>query len=351
MREKYTSAILFSAFFTALLLWKSDVQAGVAEGLSICCRVLIPSLFCFSVGVNYLLRIGVFDRTGSGLEMLTNKLLHLHGPALLPVLAGLLGGFPLGPCVLAQMYEDGAVSRQDAYAVSGICNQAGPAFLLGAVGSITGSSRTALLLFLINLVSAGLTALLLRPERQPMGSVRKKRRTPQKASLAFLDSVRESTFAMLQLTGFVVFFTAGQHLLCRLLPLDRFSSPVTGLLLGMFELSTGTVRFMTCAPGSAFLPLSFLIGWGGLCVHLQAASFFLRAGIPMKQYLLGKTVQGLLCAALASILHPLLFSDQQCIFDVVVCLISILAIIFLLLRKKNSGKNRNLCYNRTKHTA
>ena len=351
MWKKIAARVLIVLGFLSLIVFKDAVRDGVWEGLSISFRVLIPSLFCFSVLVNFLLRIGAFRNPGKGFDRLAGKLFHVSGAAVIPVLAGLLGGFPLGAGVLSQMLRDGSISKQEAYAVSALCNQAGPAFVIGALGSVLGSPLLGLLLFLIHLVSVFLTALLLRPETRAPVSVRRKQSEPLPAPQAFTEAVRDSAFAMVQLTGFVVFFTAWQSLICQAVPSDRLPDSLVGLLQGTLELSSGAARFTGITASRAFLPLAFLIGWGGVCVHLQAASFMLPAGIPMRRYLLGKTLQGFLCAALASFAQLFLFPDRKDpLIAALFCPALLLAGIFLFRLKKNSGKKQKICYNREKST-
>ena len=57
----------------------------------------------------------------------------------------------------------------------------------------------------------------------------------------------------------------------------------------------------------ALVLAAFLLGWGGLCVHFQAAAVLSGSGLKMKERLGGKLLHGVLSALLAMALGPIFF--------------------------------------------
>ncbi len=272
-----------------LLLLPGAARAGVREGLALCGELLIPSLFPISVLSGCLVRMGEQPGLGPGIR----RVLGLSEAAALPLLLGLLGGFPLGAQLLSEQYARGRLSRQEAIHLSPLCNQAGPGFLLGAAASVLGSPRLGLALLLIQLLSLLLTGLFLgfpgmaaSPPAPPSGE--------GPSFFAVLpQSIGASAKGMLGLTGSVCFFAGLRACLETPLPLGLFSPGVRGAVSGFLELSGGVALLKDC-PTEQALPLAAaLCAWGGLCVHLQAAEAFSRAGLPMGCYLRGKLLQGL----------------------------------------------------------
>ena len=87
-----------------------------------------------------------------------------------------------------------------------------------------------------------------------------------------------------------------------------FSGEERALLLGVLELGTGAAALQGLAPDAANLSLAaFLLGWGGLSVHAQAAAIALQGGLSPARHELGKLAHGLLSALLVRVLYPLLF--------------------------------------------
>lgn len=107
-----------------------------------------------------------------------------------------------------------------------------------------------------------------------------------------------------------------------------------GLLSGILELTSGIlqlsgpweVRFLACA---------FLLGWGGVCVHFQAASLWGPAGLRPCGYLTEKALHGLLSLLFAAVyLHPNAVSLGVAVGFFALCA------LFPALRKKRTGNLR-----------
>ena len=128
------AAILAAA--ALLLLRPQEAAAAVREGLALCGGTVIPSLFPFFAAVSLLLQLGAAEALQGACGKIMGPLFHMRGACALPLLAGLLGGYPSGAAAVAGLYEQGGVSRQEAELLLGFCDNCGPAFLLGYVLSL-----------------------------------------------------------------------------------------------------------------------------------------------------------------------------------------------------------------------
>ena len=288
-----------------LLLFPTEAGAGVRSGLQLCGNVLIPSLFPVSVLAGCLLRMQP-DRAA---ERLTGgwmqTLFGLPGACSVPVSLGLLGGFPLGAQLTATLYREGGISRAAAVRLSMICNFAGPAFLFGIVGTALGGQPYGAVLFLIQFVSAVLSGMLLF---DPQDSTEENNHNFRQPALSFWDalpaSISESAAGMLRLTGAIVFFSAMTACLSVLLPLHALPQIGKSILLGILEVSSGIDSLRGIPHLYSFPTAAFLVGWGGLCVHLQAAGALHVVGLPVKPYLISKLLQGLVSSVISCLLLP-----------------------------------------------
>lgn len=302
-----------------LLLQLEETRQGVREGLRLCGELLIPSLFPFSVLANTGIRMDLAGKLEKGLRLPVSTV---------PWVLGLLGGFPLGAQSLAALYSRGAIGRQEAIRASRWCNNAGAAFLMGAVGGVLGDARLGLALFGIQILSSLCLILLFSPGKG--GAVRSRRRSLQGADApasALAGALGDSALAMLRLCGSVCFFLGLWRALEALLPVEAWPPVLRVLLQGSMELSAGTAALGTLPGNAAFVLAAGLCGWGGLCVHLQAADALCGAGLPLGPYLSGKLCQGLLSCLLALCLArfgPLTGS----------LLLFVPATIFLVLKKR-----------------
>lgn len=320
-----------------LLLLPAECGAGVRSGMKLCADALIPSLFPVSVLAGCLLQMKP-ERVAERLSGRWMKILFgLPGSCAVPFSLGLLGGFPLGAQLTATMYREGSLSRTEAIRLSMICNNAGPAFLLGAVGGILGGQHYGATLFLIQLLSASLCGmLLLRPDALSLQD----RCESQHPVSAFWDAlpsaISESVTGMLRLTGSVVFFSAVTACVSAILPLHCLPQAWASIFSGILEVSAGIELLRGSILQTAFPVAAFLVGWGGFCVHLQAAGALHAVGLPVKPYLVGKLLHALISALLAFVFLPMFTKNTPILFWL--SLISTGVLIFYAFLKKYHWK-------------
>ena len=332
-----------------LILRSKAVQAGVRSGLALCGRVLIPALFPFSVLSGLLLRSGGAAALGAKADGWMRRRFHLPGQAAAPLLTGLMGGYPLGAQSLAALYKAGGLTKSEAVALSAFCNHPGPAFLVGAVGaSVLGEPTLGLWLWGVTVCSALLTGILFSPEHAVPA---KKKQPPAQEPACFRQlpaAIRDGAMAMLRVCGTVVLFSGLQ---AAVFP-SGLSLPdwAASLLTGAMELTSGVVRVGALPRPTGFLLAAVLTGWGGLCVHMQAADALLDAGLPIGTYFAGKAAQAILSGLIAFALLPILFpAEAAALRTGAVCVSALTAsFIFLPEAKKGIGKHQALCYNKKK---
>lgn len=299
-------ALALAAAFAALLRFPQEVSASVTEGLRLSVSVLIPSLFPFFICVNLTSALGLTGVLARVFAPVMRRMFHVSGAGCTAVLCGAAGGYPSGAQCVAALYREGQLSRAEAEYLLLFCNNAGPAFLFGAVGTVLGIGMTGcLLLWGIHLLSALVIGLVNRPKEAPNAALPPVQRA--NASGAVVEAVRSAGQAVLQITMFVAAFSV----LARLLTMAAahiLPDGVCTVLTGMLELSGGIAAL-------ANLPItlrwklalaSFFLGFGGLCVWMQTQAVLAPAGLSGCGMLLARLAQGLLAALITFFLAPLL---------------------------------------------
>ena len=299
-------ALALAAAFAALLRFPQEVSASVTEGLRLSVSVLIPSLFPFIICVNLTSALGLTGVLARVFAPVMRRMFHVSGAGCTAVLCGAAGGYPSGAQCVAALYREGQLSRAEAEYLLLFCNNAGPAFLFGAVGTVLGIGMTGcLLLWGIHLLSALVIGLVNRPKEAPNAALPPVQRA--NASGAVVEAVRSAGQAVLQITMFVAAFSV----LARLLTMAAahiLPDGVSTVLTGMLELSGGIAALanLPIALRWKLALASFFLGFGGLCVWMQTQAVLAPAGLSGCGMLLAKLAQGLLAALITFFLAPLL---------------------------------------------
>ncbi|MBR2895531.1 MAG: sporulation protein [Oscillospiraceae bacterium] len=288
---KKVFSVLAVLLFAALLLTHPDTMAnGVREGISLCTQTVVPSLFPFFVVTSLLLSLGVDSDLQGLCGPMMQPLFQMRGVCALPLLAGLLGGYPTGARTAAQLHGRGVITRQEAELLLGFCNNCGPGFLIGYVGvGILGSMRAGVCLFLIHTVAALLTGVLLcrmyRRREVPLLSRDLPAQTVS-VSGAVTTSVASALNATLNICAYVVLFRAAAALISGVVP---------DVLLGGLEMVSGTAAVSSDVSG--FVTAAGIVAWGGLSVHCQTLS--VAENLSLRFHMLGKILQTILSIILA----------------------------------------------------
>ena len=294
----------------ALIFSSARVLAAAREALALCGTLILPSLFPFFVLSILLGKLGLPRRLGKLLAPAA-RLFGVSGAGVTALPIGLTGGYPLGAAAVAELLKAGLVGREEAERLLAFCNNSGPAFLVGAIGTgLFGSPAAGLLLYACHALAALLTGLLLR---HPLNSKHNSVNIVNDIDfyVAFPAAVREAVSATLSVCGFVVCFSVLVGMLdtrglltltaARLAALTGLETQaVRALLTGFFELGSGVgaLRGMPLTPGHLALGAA-LVGWGGLSIHCQTAAVLCDCELSLRRHTLGRLLSAALSAALS----------------------------------------------------
>ncbi len=288
------------------------VIRSASEGLRLCGELIVPSLFPFFVISLLLAKLGLPQLLGRRLSPLTRRFFGVSGPGATALFIGLAGGYPMGAAYLAELREQGRISSREAERLLGFCNNAGPSFLVGAIGAgVFDSVRAGLLLYAAHALAALLSGLLLRNGETAAGEAAAPSREAPAFSAALSEAAREAVPAILNVCAFVIVFTV----FTGLLEANGFLSALGGklsaasglsqeqsqaLLLGFWELGSGAgaLRGLSPTPGNLALAAA-LVGWGGVSVHFQTLSLLVESQIKSSLHLAGRLLSAAFGAALA----------------------------------------------------
>ena len=305
----------------ALVLWPGEAMSAMKDGLSLCGNVILPSLFPFFVLSSLVVELGMSRCLGRLFQPVMAPLFRVNGACASAVALGFIGGYPVGARTAIALYESGQCSRTEAERLLAFCNNSGPAFILGVVGTgVFGSGAAGLLLYLAHVAASLLVGVLFRfyryrepprPSRQPEAHFQAAR-----FSAAFTRSVTSSLASALNICAFILFFTVTIRMLtlsglltglARLLarlcaPLGLSQVWAERLLTGVLEVSSGVSSLTGGALSGRLSMAAFMLGWAGISVHCQVLSFIGGSGLSVGTYLVGKLLHGGLSALFIAVL-------------------------------------------------
>lgn len=298
MRSRLPLFLILVTGLFWLLSDAADVRAAVGDGLILCAQSVIPSLFPFLVVSTLLISLGFGEALARPLGGMFRALYGIGGEGASALVLGLAGDYPVGARTAAELYRSGRLSRQESERLLAFCSNANPAFLINVLGrGVFNSGRAGVYLWVIHVLSALLTGLVLCRGRDASPSCPPPSRTPLRTvrlADALVDAVRTGLNAVLGICAFVTFFRV------LTLPLRGLNGAAGAAVCGATELFSA-VPILPAGRGG-FILAAALAGWGGLCVHCQTMAAVADSRLSLRRYLPGKALQGVLSALLAAAL-------------------------------------------------
>lgn len=309
-------AVAFTAFVFCILLviFSRPAMTAAQEGLQLWWEILLPTLFPFFASATLIERTGAMQLLANLFYPLSKRLRASHY-ALPLILLGGISGYPSGARLSGMLLASGAVSEVETERLGTVCNLCSPMFIMGAVagGMFLNTSLfwPLAISYYGGALLLGITLRFMNPVR-PSPPGRAKLMLPDPFYKALPRAVGDGMVDMLKVGGSVIFFLVLAEVLTQLkvldvlsLPLDALflkvpgGSPAKGVLLGLMEMTGGCSRIAKAGlPLIYSVPLcSFLIGFGGLSVMVQAMAF-----VPFQKplrYLFYKLIHGVFSGLIA----------------------------------------------------
>lgn len=324
-RRKYRDLMLGLALLCAVLAlmrWPQESMAAARDGLALCGNVIIPSLFPFFVLSSLVVELGMSRYLGRLLEGVMAPLFRVGGACSSALALGFVGGYPVGARTAIALYENGQCSKTEAERLLAFCNNSGPAFILGVVGTgIFASSPcgAAPLSGTYRRFPVRRPALPLLPARRgapagtPCGPPVPGSQLPRGLHpLHHRGPVLHPEYLCLR----AVFHgghpdalslrrhgRSGRRAAALLSPLGLDQAWAQRLITGLLELSSGVSSLTGAGTVTGRLSMAaFMLGWAGLSVHCQVLAFLGDSGLSLRTYLTGKLLHGGLSALFTALL-------------------------------------------------
>lgn len=284
------------AFAGGILLSPQTAAQGVRDGLSLCGQIVIPSLFPFLALSAFLVQSGLAQQAGRILRPVTKMLFRLPGAAGSAILMSLIGGYPVGARMTAQLLDAALITKPQAQRMLLFCVNSGPAFLISAVGAAMLQNRRAGAILCISLTASalliGLCSRFFAREEPPAAHEPPPQASPA-ITQALVDAASQGCAGIVSICVWVILFSCTAALL-GLLPLP---ASLRLLLQCFLEVTSG------CASAAGRVPLPVLalvLGWGGVCVHCQVLRDVGKTGLALPRFFCARAANGLLACLISA---------------------------------------------------
>lgn len=276
-----------------LLFFPKIASDGAYNGISICLKSLIPSLFPFLVLSLFLTESRLSKIILKIPSMLLSKICGLDKDLCDMFFLGMIGGYPSSAKNLSTLYSNKKISSQNAEIMLNFCTNAGPSFLISAVGSkMFLSDSIGAVLFVSSILSSfTLIFVYARKIKMENSHIAKTKKLPLSSSL--VSSVKNSCSAMCTICAFVILFSVFAAFIPNA---ENEFSLIKGIFVGIFEVTSGVMITAEDISLVRVLITSALCGFGGFCVIFQICAIFSESNLSIKGFIFSRLLNAVLNA-------------------------------------------------------
>lgn len=284
-KSKLLLFLIYAVSAAILLIDYPTVLLGIREGLAMCARHIVPSLFMLSVVSGILISSPYSENFFTSV---LSRAFGLGKKCGTVVFFALIAGFPSGALGASELYEKGIISQKDCEKIVYFTNNAGLAFIIGTVGTLMGDHRFATVLW-ISQTLASLTLVNLFRSKNTKKEIKK---TVLREQITLVEAIKKSASAMLTVCAFVCFFTALRLVLTDLLENFVRNAAHLGFIISFIEIGNA-VSYAAMLTSHAKALCSFAVGFGGLSAILQSVA--VCPCVKISKYVVSRIMMGILC--------------------------------------------------------
>ncbi|MBE6900058.1 MAG: hypothetical protein E7479_05260 [Ruminococcaceae bacterium] len=291
MRKNFLTALCALSLCVILLLNGENLSEGIRKGLHLCSFSVIPALFPFMALSVFICKSEAADFLSGFLKPIA-KLLKIPAVCCGVFPAAIFGGYPAAAKCISDLVSEGLLDRKTAAKMLCYCVNAGPPFLVSAIGSaVFGNIKIGFLLFAAQILSSAILAASLSvfTKKTDFFEYPEKIRRKSNASCA-VESVISAAESCFRMCAFII-------ISCGVLEIVfngaffRFASenPVLkALFSGFFEVTAGALSCGEIEGFNAVIAAGAIASFSGISVVLQVAAVTEESKIPLFPFVLSR---------------------------------------------------------------
>ncbi len=328
------------------------------KGISIWAKIILPSLFCFFIFTKLLMQNASTIKIFNFLNKPFEKIFNTSKVGGYIYFMSCISGYPVGAKLISEFYEQGTITKDEAFRISCYASTSGPMFVIGSVGiAMFNNAKLGAIVLAVHLITALITGLCFRNfsfEKNKnnlwhkLKFIKRKKRLnnkcnnikninndinsnnlknknenkinglgqvkniyqPTKQSLN--DIMYNTIISVVMVGGYIALCFTILEVLNFLNILNFLGAAINkmlppsanvgeSVLKGILELTNGCVNLSNgnFSAKTLCVALSFLTSFGGFSIHLQSYLFLSKCGIKYKHFFMSKVLHSIMSVILS----------------------------------------------------
>lgn len=317
IKIKANKLVVVALFFVCIIfiISPSIYAASCLNAISVWGLKVLPTLLPFFIITRII--VNTIPPKPNALDKMFNKVYHTPALSAIIYVLSIISGYPMGAKLICNAYDNKYINQDDAKRMLAFCSVSGPMFIVGTVGvGVFLSYKVGIIILISNIIASLINGLIYRGKKSPLSVVEI---APTEKKDVLQDSVYDALISVLMVGAFIVlsflliemFKNLGvMHFVAKIIAnlfKIKNTATVEAFLCGIVEITRGVIELQASGTGILTKTIlgSTLIGFGGISVIMQSASFLGRLKIKTSTMVKQKFTQGLLCLVVTAAMAKL----------------------------------------------
>lgn len=306
MKKILTIAVFL--FFVFFIIFNSiDIMESIKLSFSICINNLFPSLIPFMLLSNILINYNFVNDISDIFNKIMTKIFHVNKNCAFAFIMSIMSGTPSNSKYLKDLYDNELIDIKDCQKCLNFCHFTNPIFILGTIGyTFLGDKKLGLIILISHYTCSLLLGIIFRGKIDYNTKLSSNKNSNKQNFINILTkSIKSTIDTLFLILGIITTCLIISCILNKLFNLNDNLKPIYGLIeitQGLNYLSLSNISIYKKAIIS-----SFLISFGGFCIHAQVFSILDNKKIRYLPYLLSRLLHGILASILTAIFIVIIY--------------------------------------------
>ena len=303
--KKFLNILIFIIIVSALLFNSSEVVESIKLSFSICINNLFPNLIPLLLISNIFINYNLMNDLNDIFGTFFNKIFGINKNTTFSIIMSMISGTPSNAKYLKDTYDLNLIDESDINDCLKFCHFTNPIFILNTIGLTFLNSKKLGLIILISHFLSSFIIGIFRKKRKVFKENFNTNKKDKKNFISILSNSIISSFnTLLIILGVITTCLMLTCILNKVLLINQDYKFIYGLL----EITQG-LKYLSISNLSINIKAiisSFLISFGGICIHIQVFSILDNKKIRYIPYFLSRIIQGMFSSILTFILINIL---------------------------------------------
>lgn len=304
--NKFILHIFLIIFFATLLVFPSLTLSGATSGLLLWYNMILPTLLPFIITTNLICKTNTFSLVTHVLGDPFKTIFQTSDSGTFAVIIGFLCGYPMGAKVIADLYQEHRIEKNEAQYLLSFCNNASPMFIISVLITQILCDSSLLLVTMLSLYGAPMIVSLFTRKLYKIKNRSGKRdpQLPTQFNMNIVDSsIMDGITLIVKIGAYVMLFSI---LIAFLTPMSKILLPQLQSVLPLLEITNGIKIYENTLPFiDKYCHLIFLTAFGGVCAIAQTQCVLQDTNLKISSYIVQKIITAMVAVILSYVLVSL----------------------------------------------